>query len=124
MYLELQRRGEHGEITVLPAGGCRKRAPAWPIGEPTDDELSTWRSLWRLPVAAWWWEVQVSPLVVARYVTLRISKPEHAATGQLERELALTPASMARAKLVIGRPKPKQKATDSPYKDLFNELGV
>ena len=121
---ELPRRGEHGETTVLPVAGCGKRAPAWPVGEPTDDELSIWESLWALPVAAWWWEVQVSSLVVSRYVTLRISKPEHAATGQLERELALTPASMARAKLVVGRPEPKRKTTESPYRELFDELGV
>jgi hypothetical protein len=109
---------------VLPAAGCRVHAPAWPVGDPTEDELATWRHLWALPVAAWWHEQHVSPGVVARYVTLRIAKPEHAATGQLERELALTPASAARAKLVVGRVQAKKTRVDSPYADMLKEIGA
>jgi hypothetical protein len=39
--------------------------------------------------------------VIARYVSLSVSKPEHATVGRLESELGLTPAAMLRMRLVV-----------------------
>jgi len=121
---ELPRRGEHGEITVLPPDGCTRTAPAWPDGKPSVRESAIWKHLWGLPVAAWWWEQRTSPEVIARYVALRVNRPEHAATSQLERELGLTPASMKRAGLVVGVVPIEEPLADNPYIDLMSEMGV
>jgi hypothetical protein len=77
-----------------------------------------WKRLWALPIAAWWHETRISPTVVARYVTLAVSKPEHATVGQLERELGLTPAAMLRMRLVVEQPEPSVEALPDPYRHL------
>ena len=82
---------------VLPARGCTRKPPAWPLGEPDADELRVWRDLWRRPVAVMWWSQRVPPVIVARYVValVREQRDPRAKQGstlaRLESELALTP---------------------------------
>jgi hypothetical protein len=74
--------------------------------------------LWTLPVAAWWHEQQLEPSIVARYVILAISKPEHASVTQLENALGLTPAAMLRMRLIVEQPEPQAKPASDPYRHL------
>ena len=103
---------------VLPAAGCSRTAPPWPAGKPAAAETRLWKKLWALPVACFWHEQQIEPFVVARYVRLSLTKPEHATVGQLERELGLTPVAMLRLRLVVEVPEPQAKLTADPYRHL------
>jgi hypothetical protein len=116
---QLRRRNRPEAWTVLPAAGCTLAVPKWPHGTPTATEKVLWTTLWKLPIACWWHE-QRSPLtVVARYVSLRLEKPEHATVGKLEVELGLTPAAMLRMRLVVEQPEPEVAPfVDDPYKHL------
>src|SRR4051794_16965624 len=107
---QLRRRNRPDEWVILPAEGCSVPPPRWPLGVASKDEAALWRELWRTPVASWWWEQRTPVSVVARYVSLSISKPEHAQVGSLERELGLTPASMTRLRLTIETPEPEALA--------------
>jgi hypothetical protein len=60
-----------------------------------------WRRLWGAPVASWWHATQTPVDVIARYVTIALASPTHAALGRLESELALTPAAQLRARLLV-----------------------
>jgi len=71
-----------------------------------------------LPVACWWHEQRIEPTVVARYVSLAISKPALATLSRLESDLGLTPAGMLRMRLVVEHPEPEAKATVDPYRHL------
>jgi hypothetical protein len=102
----------------LPAQGCKVKPPAWPVGQASTGEKMLWGELWALPIAAWWHEQRIAATVVARYVTLSLSKPEHASVAQLERELGLTPAAMLRMRLVVEEPEPVEEAQESPYAHL------
>jgi hypothetical protein len=93
-------------------------APKWPAGKASADESALWKDLWTAPIAAWWHDQRVAANVVARYVRLSLSKPEHATVGQLERELGLTPASMLRMRLVVEHPEPEAEQGEDPYKHL------
>lgn len=115
---QLRRRNRPDEWTVLPADGCSKAAPKWPSGKPSAVESALWRRLWRLPLASWWWEQRIEPTIIARYVRLSLKRPEHATVGQLERELALTPAAMLRLRLVVEVPEPESKPSADPYRHL------
>jgi hypothetical protein len=115
---QLRRRNRPEEWTVLPSEGCKLPVPRWPAGKPSAAESALWRRLWRLPVAAWWHEQQVDPGIVAAYVRLASSKPEHASTLKLMSELGLTPAAMLRLRLVVEVPDPKTKPTADPYTHL------
>jgi hypothetical protein len=111
----LRRRNAPEQWIVLPAEGCTIAAPSWPLGKPSPAETALWKRLWRLPVACWWAEQKIDPFVVARYVRVGLEQPQHAALGRLESELALTPASMAKLRLVVERPEvpvPKVKRFD------------
>ena len=115
---QLRRRSRPEEWIVLPVAGCSRPVPKWPTGTASKDEADLWKRLWSAPLAAWWWEQQTAPTVVARYVRLSIAKPEHAATGQLERELGLTPASMLRLRLVVEAPEVEAVQGPDPYAHL------
>jgi len=107
----LRRRNKPEPWVVLPAQGSKVAPPAWPLGKPTAPEAALWKRLWALPVAAWWWEQRIDPFVVARYVRVGIDQPQHGALGRLESELGLTPAAMARLRLVVEQPEvPKPKS--------------
>jgi hypothetical protein len=115
---QLRRRNAPELWTVLPASGCSLKAPAWPLEKASAAESALWRRLWSAPLALWWWSQAIEPSVVARYVRLALSKPEHATVSTLERELGLTPASMLRMRLVVEHPEPKAEAQKSPYAHL------
>ena len=102
----------------MPPEGCSFAAPKWPDGKASAAESARWRDLWSLPIAAWWHDQRVASNVVARYVRLSLSKPEHATVGQLERELGLTPASMLRLRLVVEHPEVEPARAESPYRHL------
>lgn len=115
---QLRRRNAPEQWTALPAEGCNLKPPAWPVGKPSPSEKGLWADLWALPIAAWWHEQRIAPTVVARYVTLSLAKPEHAAVATLERELGLTPAAMLRMRLVVEEPETVEEPQASPYEHL------
>jgi hypothetical protein len=115
---QLRRRNRPEEWTVLPAEGCNLLAPKWPIGTASKDEAALWARLWALPVALYWHQIQLEPSIVARYVTLSLERPEHASTAALERELGLTPASMARLRLLVEEPEGDPEPGVDPYQHL------
>jgi len=90
----------------------------WPAGKATPAESALWKRLGKLPLAAWWHEQRIEPTIVARYVTLALSKPAHASVSQLESALGLTPAAMLRLRLVVEVPEPETKPTADPYRHL------
>ena len=115
----LRRRNRPEEWTVLPRK-CTIPAPRWPDGDPTDAELKRFRELYRLPVAAWWAELQIHPSIVAQYVALSLERPEHSQVARLAGELALTPGAMARHRLTVEQPEPIGSGTaDDPYQHLY-----
>lgn len=121
----LRRRNAPELWTVLPAAGCKLPPPKWPMGgKPSPAEADLWRRLWKLPVASWWHEQRIEPSVVARYVTLAIEKPSLAVVGALERDLGLTPAGMARLRLVVEQPEPEKQKEADPYAALKRKRGV
>jgi hypothetical protein len=107
----LRRRNAPEAWTLLPGSGCRLAPPAWPLSTATASEAALWRRLWKLPVAAFWHEQAIDPFVVARYVRVGVSKPEHAALGRLEAALGLTPEALVKLRLVVERPEPQPKVT-------------
>jgi hypothetical protein len=113
-----RRRNRPDEWTVLPAAGCSLPVPKWPAGKATAAESALWKRLWRLPVAAWWHEQKIEPTIVASYVRLATTKPEHASVLKLMTELGLTPASMLRLRLVVEVPEPETKPAADPYRHL------
>jgi hypothetical protein len=118
---QLRRRNAPELWTVLPREGCRLPAPKWPIGTASKDEGTLWGRLWALPVAVYWHQIRLEPSIAARYVTLSLERPEHASTAALERELGLTPASMARLRLVVEEPESEPKPLVDPYQHLRDE---
>lgn len=97
-----RRRNARPNTTQLPAKGFDGPAPDWPLADPDDEELEAWGSLWRLPQAAAWAQMNVAR-TVARYVRAllaaesRTAKPSHLAeVRQLEDRLGLTPMAMLR----------------------------
>jgi hypothetical protein len=115
---QLRRRNRPEEWTVLPFEGCSLPAPTWPLGRASKDEAGLWARLWALPIAVAWHDWRIEPAVVARYVRLALTKPEHATVGQLERELGLTPASLLRMRLVVEHPEPEPEPAADPYAHL------
>ena len=114
----LRRRNAPEQWTSLPAEGCSLRAPAWPFGKAGKDEADLWARLWRLPIAQWWHEQRIEPTIVAVYVRLATSKPEHSSTMKMMTELGLTPASLQRLRLVVEAPEQEAKPTADPYRHL------
>jgi hypothetical protein len=115
---QLRRRNRPEEWTVLPSEGCKRAAPKWPSGSPSPAELALWKRLWVLPIAAWWLEQQIEPFIVARYVSLAVSKPAHAAVSRLEADLGLTPAALLRMRLMVEQPEPNLEELPDPYQHL------
>jgi hypothetical protein len=115
---QLRRRNRPEEWTVLPADGCGLAAPKWPLSKASKAEAALWARLWALPVATYWHQIRLEPTIVSRYVTLCLERPEHASTAALERELGLTPASMARLRLVVEEPEAEAEPAADPYKHL------
>lgn len=92
-----RRRNVAGGKVLLPAGGRKGRAPAWPllVGQPT-----VWKDLWKLPQAAAWEQMSMQR-VVARYALLltdaelpAASTPLLVEVRQLEDRLGLNPKAM------------------------------
>lgn len=64
-----RRRNAGAVFTVIPSER-KGRAPAWPLPTPIPSGmLSTWRKLWRTPMATQWEQLRY-PDLVARYVLL------------------------------------------------------
>ena len=115
-------RGAKG-WTVLPANGCTRRVPEWPVGKLTPEERTLWKRLWVLPVAEFWHAQRIEPFVVATYVRLATTKPEHASVIVLARELGLTPAALQRLRLVVEEPEAERDAGPDPYAHLRAKRG-
>lgn len=97
-----RRRNVRPGTVQLPAHGFDGPAPDWPISDADDAELEAWNSLWRLPQAAAWQQMNVAR-TVARYVRALIVAESRESTAfqlsevrQLEDRLGLTPMSMLR----------------------------
>lgn len=119
----LRRRNAPEQWTVLPHGGCKVAAPAWPIGKATTDETALWRRLWALPVAAWWHEQAIEPTVVARYVRMISANPALTAAGRLEEALGLTPLGMVRLRLVVEQPEAAKPDAADPFTEARRKRG-
>ena len=74
--------------------------------------------MWALPIAVWWHEQRIEPTIVATYVRLAATKPEHASCLKLMTELGLTPASLQRLRLIVEAPETEAEAQLDPYKHL------
>jgi len=114
---QLRRRNAPEQWTSLPAEGCSISAPSWPFGRPSKGEADLWARLWALPIAVWWHEQRIEPTIVATYVRLATTRPEHASCLKLMTELGLTPAALQRLRLIVEAPEPEAEAAD-PYKHL------
>lgn len=105
---------------VLPAAGCKRKPPAWPLGKPGADEVRIWRDLWHRPVAAMWHAQRVPPVIVARYVTALVREADDpkahlgSTLARLESELALTPGALARLHLTVEAPAEPRPADTPP----------
>jgi hypothetical protein len=97
--------------TVVPAARCTLPVPKWPLGRQPTAALALWKRLWALPIARFWHEQQIEPSVVARYVLLALTQPQLTATARLEADLGLTPAGMARLRVVVERPETPKLVT-------------
>lgn len=99
-----RKGGKGGAVVALPADGYDGPLPDWPLNtDPSDAEMSLWKTLWRTPQAAAWAKSGYTR-VVARYVLVTIlaedpSNPSAALLSevrQLEDRLGLSPMSMKR----------------------------
>lgn len=97
-----RRRNARPDGVQLPANGYAGPIPQWPLPRPLKAEREAWESLWRLPQAAAWAQLNVSR-TVARYVRALIVAESRESTAfqlsevrQLEDRLGLTPMSMQR----------------------------
>jgi hypothetical protein len=105
----LRRRNAPESWTSLPAAGCSLAAPKWPFGKPSKDDADLWSRLWALPIAEWWHEQRIEPTIVATYVPLATSKPEHASCLKLMTELGPSPVISPNV-----RPGPKRRRPGFP----------
>ncbi|MDY1005734.1 hypothetical protein [Curtobacterium sp. CFBP9011] len=102
---DARRRNKRQVDFVLPRGGRKGRAPAFPIKGTRVP--ATWADLWKLPQAAAWEQLGIAR-TVARYAMLlqQAEKPGAAASlhnevRQLEDRLGLSPMAMLRLRWVI-----------------------
>jgi hypothetical protein len=112
---QLRRRNPPEQWTSLPAEGCSLPVPEWPSSGRAPELRER---LWRLPVALWWHEQRIERSIVAAYVNLAESKPAHANTLNLARELGLTPASMLRMRLIVEEAEPAADEEPDHYAHL------
>jgi hypothetical protein len=110
----LWRRNAPESWTSLPAAGCSLATPKWPFARPSNYEAD----LWALPIAEWWHEQRIEPTIVATYVRIATSKPEHASCLKLMAELGLTPASPQRLRLIVEAPEEEAEPRGDPYAHL------
>lgn len=115
------RNGRMARVTYLPAKGCSKRAPKFPLtafeGGATHDagavnarEQAVWRQVWHLPQAVAWHMPRYSYLVqtVAMYVRALVRSEQSDATAadrnvvlRFADMVGLTPNGLARLGWVI-----------------------
>ena len=105
-------------MDVAPGCGLFPRTPKWPFARPSNYEADLWSRLWALPIAEWWHEQRIEPTIVATYVRLATSKPEHASCLKLMAELGLTPASLQRLRLIVEAPEEEAEPRADPYAHL------
>ena len=84
-------RGELGRATARRLQG---EAAEVADREAVERRGRTAGAPWKLPIAAWWYEQQIEPDVVARYVRLAIEKPQTLRYQHSKRCSTLTPAAM------------------------------
>jgi hypothetical protein len=121
---QLRRAHRAEEWVILPHAGCDRLAPTWPLpSKASAAEAEHWRHVWSLPAAAYWWEVSLSPHLVASYVRLyqeNATSPRpsaYAALLRMELALGLSPEGMAKLKLRVEHSEPV-KAVEDPYASL------
>jgi hypothetical protein len=119
---QLRRRNAPEQWIVLPQRS-RLAPPTWPLGAPSSDETALWSDLWSRPVAAWWHEQRLNPVVVARYVRVVLEKPGAPMLSKLENDLALTPASLVHLRLMVEAPAEPATKRESPFEELAQEMG-
>ncbi len=122
------RRTTQPSYDLLPRDGCKRRAPVWPFGKPSPDELTLWRDLWRRPVAEMWWSQCIASAVIARYVHAAVIDAASdapklgAALHALEADLGLSPASLARLHLRV-EPAPELRVVADPFTEAKRKRG-
>ena len=120
---QLRRRNAPEQWIALPQK-CRLAAPDWPLGDLDTDEKGLWTSLWSRPVAAWWHEQRIDPMLVARYVRTVLEKPGAPMLSKIENDLGLTPASLVHLHLIVETPdEPAADPSGSPFEDIAQEMG-
>jgi len=120
---QLRRRNAPEQWITLPRS-CRLAAPTWPLGDASLDEIGLWMSLWGRPVAAWWHEQRIEPVLVARYVRVVLDKPGAPMLSKIENDLALTPASLVHLRLMVEAPaEPVTKRAESAFEAQAKEMG-
>ena len=103
----------------LPSEGRTGATPDWPLQAVTEHEQTVWESLWALPQAAAWDQLQIPPRVVALYVRFSVKAEDgdaKAATEarQAEDRLGLNPAAMARNRWRIKADDLAERRTEKP----------
>lgn len=121
---QLVRTSRPEQWIVLPAEGCKLKAPPWPLAKPSAAETALWKRLWAAPLACWWHEQRIEPSLVARYVQVALEKPSLAAVSTMERELGLTPSAMARLRLTVEAPEDPKPEEPDPYAELKRKRGA
>ena len=124
----LRRRNRPEEWVALPPE-CTLKPPAWPLDSRPPLRRIFGRGCGRCRLLRSGGSRRVEPSIVARYVRLALSKPEHASVGRLETELGLTPAALARLRLFVEAPEPEperrtRSVRTSDEGEEMSELGL
>lgn len=106
----------------LPSAGRAGDPPAWPLSEPTAEELKLWSKLWTLPQATMWEHVRCED-TVALYVRVFVAMSAETETAtivklgnevrQLDSKLGLSPRAMLDLRWEVGQPEEVQEATSN-----------
>lgn len=103
-----RRTNARPDWRTLPAQGRQGETPAWPVGDPTDEQAALWDSLWKTPQAEAWEDLGWTR-VVARYAAIVLACEMPDATSammsearQLEDRLGLSPMAMKRLQWEVG----------------------
>ena len=114
------RRRNTQVINVLPAGGRKGQAPAWPLGKATPAERKLWNDLWSRPQAVVW-EQWYAMDVVAQYVKIALRAQKAGAPvgilaerRQMQMQLGLLPGAVFKLQwtLAEGSEIPNEAITD------------
>lgn len=124
-----RRTNARPDWRTLPSIGRSGPPPAWPVGEPTDEQWELWGSLWATPQAAAWEDLGWTR-VVSRYASIVLACEQPDATSallgearQLEDRLGLSPMAMKRLQWEIGEVAAAKGSSGvanlADYRDLY-----